>query len=122
MVGRAGGDRFGGTVNSDGKYAYVGETLANKVVNVIDLDPASPTKGAVVASIAVPGEPGGLTMSPDGNTLYATTLDDVVAIDVDPQSPTYKQVLGTYAVSAKPYDVALTSDGTRLYTATPMTP
>lgn len=110
-------DATGAVATPDGKTLYVADQSSNKLVNVIDLDPASPTKGTVVASIAVPGEPGGLTMSPDGNTLYATTLDDVVAIDVDPQSPTYKQVLGTNAVSAKPYDVALTPDGTRLYTA-----
>ena len=98
----------GVAVTPDGKTLYVADSspyiidnALRKFVNVIDLDPASPTKGTVVASIAVPGEPGGLTMSPDGNTLYATTLDDVVAIDVDPQSPTYKQVLGTNAVSAR---------------------
>ncbi|GAB40406.1 MULTISPECIES: Ig-like domain-containing protein [Gordonia] len=149
----------GVTVSSDGKYAFVGETLANTAVildadpasptynqvivevpansasgvvatpdgktlyvaeyssnnvNVIDLDPASPTKGTVVASIAMPGGLGDLTMSPDGNTLYATTGDGVVAIDVTGGS-TQGTVIATYPTDKSPTGVLVSPDNTRLY-------
>ena len=127
-------------VSPDGTRLYV-TNLATHQLQVVDIDPGSPTAYTVVAQIPIDGPTGvgnelyfassAVVFGPAGsNLLYiarihftdtadpqAVTDGDVVVVDTDPASPTYNTVIGTpIQLGQRPGAAAVS--GTRLYVTT----
>jgi YVTN family beta-propeller protein len=73
----------------DGAIAYVG---ADRDREVIAVNVASPTAGALVARIQLDGNPNGMTLSQDGSTLFVAqdNQDQVAVIDTATNKVTHK--------------------------------
>ena len=93
--------------DKDGKTLYVAEFTANQVA-VFDV-----AGGKVAKTIALPGAPGALVLSPDGTTLYVTEAAPqgrVHAVDLASGSLAYSVPVGHTPTAA-----VLSPDGTVLY-------
>ena len=91
----------------DGRTLYVAEATGRRVA-VVDL-----AAGKVTRKIALPAEPGGLAVSPDGARLYVTAAaaDGAVHV-VDPRAA---KVLASLPAGHTPVAVAVGKDGSKLY-------
>lgn len=116
-------------ITPDGKRCY-GATYANaggqsaEIVEM-DIDPSSPTFGAIVGSVSLGTQVSqieGASISADGRVLTVASLglgqsSWLIAVDVDPQSPGYNQVFRAVTGSGLWTDVVPSPDGKLAYLA-----
>lgn len=104
---------FGMAITPNGSHAYVVDPNTT-LVNVIDINLASPTYNTVIASIDVGSGTHGVAITPDGTRAYVTTFFRGVAVlDTNPSSPTFNTVADS--INGGNANVAITPDGTRAY-------
>lgn len=98
------GSWAGELVRDAGEFAYVADRTANRVVRV--------RAGATLEVVdkASVREPHGLALSPDGKTLYVTSVADheLVALDTETMHPLWRIEL-----AAEPRGVAVSASGTQ---------
>lgn len=109
-------------VSTDGRRAYVthgAETCGPRdcagSVDVVDLDPASPTAHTVIGQLHSPGaDPVGIALSPDGRLAYTTNTNNpgstVTVIDIV-EGTVVAQIRSSYG----PEHIALSADGSIAY-------
>ncbi len=97
---------LGELVTDGGSNVFVADRAGNRLVRLDTSDSDSLREDA---SVAVP-EPYGLGLSPDGATVYVTSVSDHRLIAVDAQS---MKTLWSVELRAEPRGLAVSADGTR---------
>ena len=105
---------YGLTLNADGSKVYIGGANQNNVQELALASDGTLSRARTFALPAATGDTfaGGLAVSPDGRTLYATRVfaTSLSAIDL-----TSGQVTNTVAVPAEPYTAIVSPDGTLVF-------
>ena len=112
------GDRaHGPAITSDGKKLYVPTRSGGGYVNIIDIDPTSPTYHRVIKTVYTglsTGNIGESVFSPDETRLYFTfpNADKLVTLDT-----TIDEIYAITSTEEEPSEVAVTPDGKYVYLA-----
>lgn len=97
---------LGELVTNGGDTAFVADRAGNRLVR-IDTSHSAALREDASASVA---EPYGLALSPDGKTIYVTSIADHRLVALDTQS---MKASWSVELRAEPRGVAVSSDGTR---------
>lgn len=98
-------------VSADGRRLYVGTDAPRLYV----IDPSVPR---IVDSAEVGTQSDGLAFSPDGRTLYASSVAEGIVVAIETRS---LRETGRYVLGGRPHDIAVSPDGGMLYAANELT-
>lgn len=91
--------------------------VANPDSNTVTLFDVQDDKNQKLIEVPVGKEPQGVTVSPDGSTVYvANTVDGTVSIlKVDRSASPIVKIVDTLKVGTEPYGIAITPNGAKVY-------